>query len=146
MKQLNNIMASLWGYFRNMNSEPGTDHISIKRNMAWGIATVWVFVQVFTMSLFAYLLYKALVAVPSTGGGDRFIEVLKLFVDVCKFFNVVDGTFVSLALGITTIEKIQSLVKSWRGKDDGAGPLTQKEGENSAPVVKDSFTTEEKID
>jgi len=122
---LKTALKRIWDYFTSMNSDKATGEVSIKRNMAWGIATLLVVSELFTDAVFACLLFKALQAAPQSGA-DRFVTILGYFVDVAKFFHTVDAIFVSLCLGITSLEKIQSVIQAWKG-DKSAVPIPENE-------------------
>ncbi|CAB4126479.1 hypothetical protein UFOVP74_33 [uncultured Caudovirales phage] len=124
---LTNMVARVWDYFRSMNSEPGTDHVSNKRNMAWGIATLLVFVEAYSLMHLPYKLDTE----------------INHYVYLCIVYALIDALFVLLVLGVTSLEKVQSLVQALKGNKVDEETKALKGGE----VVKESLTTEEeKID
>ena len=92
-------IVAVWRYFTQMNSEKGGG-VSIKRNMAWGIGTLLVVVELYT-------LYKI---------GIRNNEIaLSHLESLGKFYAVLDSAFILLVLSVTSIEKISLLVQSIKG-------------------------------
>lgn len=98
------IVTEVWGYFKGMNSEKDGS-VSIKRNMAWGIATLLVFIEGY-----------AVLKVPHHT--EREID---MYIRMCEFFAVLNLSFVTLALSITTIEKLKELAIAIRPGMMGGG-------------------------
>ena len=95
---LTSPLRNIWFYFVDMNSEKGGG-VSIKRNMAWGIATLVVFVQFYSLTKMPLLK----------------MEELSLYSNLCKFYVITDIAFILLALGITTLEKMTDLIQRIKG-------------------------------
>lgn len=106
---MKNIISKLWAYFRSMNSEPGTQDISIKRNLAWGIGTLMFIVEM-------YSLHKLPIST---------LDEIKELVYVCVAYVVIDALFVLLVLGITSIEKVQSAILMFRGGAPAKEPIEE---------------------
>lgn len=104
-KENKNPIVAIWSYIKEMNSEKGGG-ISIKRNMAWGIGTLLFIVECY-----------ALVNVPHVGA----IEI-PLYINMVEFFAVLDASFVTLALGITSIEKLSEAATKFRYMFAGGRP------------------------
>ncbi len=106
-------ISILWRYFEAMNSEVDGSP-SIKRNIAWGIATLVVFVQVLSLVALYYLIIKHT-------GQERLVEVFEF---LCWFYTIVDVIMILLVLRITSIEKITTLAGVVKG---GAAPAEKEE-------------------
>lgn len=92
------IILALWNYITQMNT--GTNgKLSINRNMAWGIASLLVFVEI-------YSLWRLPIATDNQ---------IALFIKICITYAIIDATFVTLALGITSVEKLNELAKTLKG-------------------------------
>jgi len=105
MKQ---IRTKIWNYFVDMNSGEN-NRVSIKRNMAWGLATLTVFIQIYSV--------MELPKVTDT-------QITK-FIAFCEFYCTLDISFVVLALGITSVEKLTELSTKIRGGFFGYAPQPQ---------------------
>lgn len=92
-------IVAVWRYFTQMNSEKGGG-VSIKRNMAWGIGTLLVVVELYT-------LYKV--------GIRNSVSGMLQLVTLGKFYALLDSAFILLILGVTSIEKISLFVQSIKG-------------------------------
>ena len=92
------IMIAIWNYINGMNT--GTDgKLSINRNMAWGVATIWLAIEGYTV-----------VVLP------RLTETeINHYNKLCLSYVIINAVFVTLALSITSIEKITELVKKIKG-------------------------------
>lgn len=101
-------IVALWRYFKDMNSERGGG-VSIKRNIAWGIASLVVFVQVFSLIALYYLIIKH-------GVENDLIGVFKY---LCVFYVIVDAVMILLVLQITSVEKLKSLAQTVVGSHIG---------------------------
>jgi hypothetical protein len=110
----NNIIfraiAAIWGYFVGMNSDP-KGGVSSKRNMAWGYATLVVIVELYSLRDFP----------------RDTIEEIQQFVKLCIAYVVIDTIFVCLALTITSVEKVTTLVKAFTGSNILKDKTTTKE-------------------
>jgi hypothetical protein len=82
-----------------MNSEKGGG-VSIKRNMAWGIGTLLVVVELYT-------LYKI--------GIRNSEDALSHLESLGKFYAVLDSAFILLVLSVTSVEKLSLFAKSITG-------------------------------
>jgi len=121
------VISAIWEYFKNMNT--GTNgKLSINRNMAWGIATVCVFVQVYSLQVMP----------------KEIQTEIQLFKDTCEFYVVTDISFVLLALGITSVEKITELVKKLKGGIGNGSTETQPDNSNTPPPDAETLTEPEK--
>lgn len=100
----NNIVfkaiVAIWQYFVGMNSDP-KGGVSSKRNMAWGYATLVVLVELYSLKDFP----------------RDTIEEIQQFVKLCVSYVVIDTVFVCLALTITSVEKVTTLVKAVTGSN-----------------------------
>lgn len=110
-------VRAVWEYIKGMNSEPNGG-ISIKRNMAWGIATLAFIVEL-------YSLYRLPCATK---------DEITFFVHISIVYVITDLLFVCLALSITTFEKITDLVQRIKG-----GLLPRSQG-NDKPAEPDPLT------
>lgn len=110
----NNIVfraiAAIWNYFVGMNSDP-KGGVSSKRNMAWGYATLVVLVELYSLRDFP----------------RDTIEEIGQFVRLCISYAVIDTIFVTLALSITSIEKVTTLVRAVTGSNILKDKTTTKE-------------------
>lgn len=96
------IFFVLWDYFKSMNSEKDGNTVSIKRNMAWGVATATLLIEFYCTYHFVKITYKN-------------NENVENFLHFIYFIISVDLIFVVLALRITSLEKINSLVQTVKG-------------------------------
>lgn len=94
---LSRAIKALWQFFKGMNSEPNGE-VSIKRNMAWGIATLTVVVELAGV----WITYQLVKCKP----GVEAFTYLIMFLVVC------DLVFILLALKITSVEKLGVLANS----------------------------------
>lgn len=111
-------IVAVWQYFAAMNSEK--DGVpSIKRNVAWGIATLLVFVEVFTLVALYYLIQAHI-------GQSRLIDVFEY---LAMLFVIVNATMILLTLRITSIEKITTLAGTLKGTTKNDQPVPEKDTE-----------------
>ncbi len=115
-------MKAIWAYFKDMNSEKDGS-VSIKRNTAWGIASLMVFVQVFGLIALYYLIIKH-------DGQETLVTVFKY---ALTLFTVTDGAMILLILQITSVEKLRSLAQTilTRAKEAPAPEATESTTEDA---------------
>jgi hypothetical protein len=114
---------ALWRYFKGMNT--GTNgQISINRNMAWGIGSLLIFVEVYSLFVFPR-------------GTD---SQLKLFATQCIVYVVVNIAFILLVLRITSVEKLTELAQKAGGIINRNNPSPS----SPPPIAKPEPEPEEK--
>lgn len=97
ISSLTNPFKAVWEYFKSMNSE-NNGKASIKRNIAWGVATLLVFVEV----------YPLIVLKHNT-------NEMQLYTELCKFYVVADISLIVLTLGIARIADLKETLAQLRG-------------------------------
>jgi len=110
---MRNAINALWNYFKDMNSERGGG-VSIKRNMTWGMATLLVFVEIFTLIVIPHTLQPEIVE----------------YILLCKFYAALNAVIILLMSGVTTLEKLVSAAQKLKNSVLGGGqsaPEAQKE-------------------
>jgi hypothetical protein len=95
---LSRAINAIWAFFKKMNSEPNGE-VSIKRNMAWGIATLTVVVEVAGM----WITYQLVKCKP---------EGATIFTYLIMFLVLANLLFIVLALKITSVEKLGLLANN----------------------------------
>ena len=94
---MRSAITAVWMYWKDMNSEKD-GHVSIKRNMTWGHATLLVAVELLSLFLLPRVTF----------------DQLKLYVGLCKFYAVLDGVIILVMSGVTTIEKLSAAAQQFK--------------------------------
>lgn len=116
------ILRALWRYMLSMNSEPGAaGGISIKRNSAWAVVMLLLFVEVFSL------------VIMDVHRASWRVEV-RSFTDLCRFYAGLDVVFILLVLQITSVEKLVAAWQCIKGANGAAGAAVSSTEKEKAEV------------